>query len=115
MVILYKKSVRHLSVNILFILAHVYLIITANLTSIIVYKLDFINYSSHIGNFYAIMAVTVCCAQKAFRFTHSLILAAVSLGVSIVILGVNNRFDIAIIYQVFIFSLLLLRKYMHMK
>jgi len=115
MAILYKNSIKHLSVQICFMIAHCYLIIAVNLTSIMVYHLNFISFSAHIGNFYSIMAVTVCSAQKAFSFLHAVILAVVSLTISVTILIVNNKFDIAIIYQIFIFSLILLRKYNHLK
>lgn len=115
MAILYKNSIKHVSIQIGFIVAHCYLIVAANLTSITVYKLDFYSYAVHIGTFYSIMAVTICSAQKAFRFVHALVLAFVGLSISVIILVVNNQFDIAIIYQMFIFSLILLRKYNHLK
>lgn len=112
MFVLYKQSIRHRSFNIGYVFLHSYLILIVNLSSILLpgTHLD-VHVLSHVGDFYGIMAVAVCSSQKAFRFIHTVILAIVSIIVSITILAVNRTFDISIVYQFYFLVFILVRKY----
>ena len=98
MFILYKKSIKHRTFNIIFVLLHAYLILVINLDGIIIPE----NYPSkmlpYIGNYYQIMAIIVCSSQKSFRFLHILCLEIFSIIVTIVAQGINNQFDLSIVY-----------------
>lgn len=115
MFILYKKSIKHKTFNILFVVAHAYLIIVVNLNGMILPE----NYPAtllpFIGNYYGIMAVIVCSSQKSFRFIQTLALAVFSILVTSIVLGINKQFDLTIVYQIFFYALVLIRKYSHLK
>lgn len=84
MFILYKKSIKHKSFNIIFVLLHAYLILVINLVGIIIPE----NYPSkilpYIGDYYQIMAIIVCSSLKSFRFLHILCLGIFSILVTII-------------------------------
>jgi phospholipid-translocating ATPase len=115
MIIMYKNSIKYKSVGILYMIAHIYLILAVSLSSILTGNQSEVNILSHIGDFYGIMAVAVCSSQKAFRFIHNLGLALASIVVSAISFGTSEVFEDSIIYQFFFLVLILIRKYSYLK
>lgn len=115
MFLLYKKSIKHKRFKIAFVIIHCYLIIISNLNSIQIPVTDKQNpVLRHIGDYYGLMAVTICCSQKSFRFIDSIIFAIVSLGVSSTVLGFEGNFDSSIVAHIFFLILTLIRKYSYL-
>lgn len=61
------------------------------------------------------MAVTICSSQKSFRVIHTAVLAIICIVFSIVIIVRNDAFKMSVIYELFYYVFILLRKLSFMK